>query len=84
MESPRPRGQQKGSKGHGRTHRPDLPVLDEEHDIAAEDTLCPVCTKPYKLLSQTEDSNIVEIKVKSYILKRQNESNHCSLGNTNH
>ena len=66
-DTPRPRGQQKGSKGHGRTHRPDLPIIEEEHDIAAEDTLCSVCTKPYKLLSQTEDSNIVEIKVKSYI-----------------
>ena len=63
----RPRGQQNGSKGHGRTHRPDLPIIEEEHDIAAEDTLCSVCTKPYKLLSQTENSNIVEIKVKSYI-----------------
>jgi len=65
--APRSRGQQKGSKGHGRTLRPDLPIIEEEHDIAAEDKLCPICTKPYKLLSQTEDSNIVEIKVKSYI-----------------
>jgi len=23
----RPRGQQKGNKGHGRTHRPDLPII---------------------------------------------------------
>ena len=66
-DTPRPRGQQKGSKGHGRTPRPDLPIIEEEHDIAAENTLCLVCTKPYKLLSQTEDSNIVEIKVNSYI-----------------
>jgi len=66
-DAPRPRGQQKGSKGHGRTHRPDLPIIEEEHDIAAEDKLCPVCTKPYNLLSRTEDSDIVEIKVKGYI-----------------
>jgi len=66
-DTPKPRGQQKGSKGHGRTPRPDLPIIEEEHDIAAEDTLCSICTKPYKLLSQTEDSNIVEIKVKGYI-----------------
>jgi transposase len=66
-DTPRSRGQQKGSKGHGRTLRPDLPIIEEEHDIAAEDKLCPVCTKPYNLLSRTEDSGIVEIKVKSYI-----------------
>lgn len=78
-DTPRPRGQQKGSKGHGRMLRPDLPIIEEEHDLVAEDTLCPVCTKPYKLLSQTEDSSIVEIKVKSYIrrVKRKMYAQNC-------
>ena len=65
-DTPRSRGQQKDSKGHGRTSRPDLPVIEEEHDIAHEDRLCPICTEPYQLLSQTEDSDIVEIEVKGY------------------
>lgn len=66
-DTPRSRGQQKGSKGHGRTQRPDLPIIEEAHDLTADDKLCSVCTQPYTLLSQTEDSDIVEIKVSSYI-----------------
>lgn len=64
--TPRPRGQQKGSKGHGRTSRPDLPIIEEEHDIAPEDRLCSICKKPYPPLSQTEDSTIIEIEVKAH------------------
>ena len=77
--TPRSRGQQKDSKGHGRTSRPDLPVIEEEHDIAHEDRLCPVCTEPYQLLSQTEDSDIVEIEVKGYTrrIKRKMYTQGC-------
>lgn len=75
----RTRGQQKGSKGHGRTPRPDLPVIEEEHDIAPENTLCPICKAPYQPLSQTEDSEIIEIQVKPYIrrVKRKRVSQGC-------
>lgn len=66
-DTPRSRGQQKGSKGHGRTQRPDLPIIEEAHDLTAEDKVCSVCSQPYRLLSQTENSDIVEIKVSSYI-----------------
>ena len=77
--TPRSRGQQKGSKGHGRTPRPDLPIIEEEHDIAPEDRLCPICKEPYPLRSQTEDSDIVEIKVKGYIrrVKRKMYAQGC-------
>jgi len=34
-KSPRPRGQQPGKKGHGRTLKPDLPVKDEYIDLFA-------------------------------------------------
>ena len=33
-KSPRPRGQQPGEKGHGRTPKPDLPVKDEYIDLS--------------------------------------------------
>lgn len=77
--TPRPRGQQQGSKGHGRTPRPDLPVIEEEHAIALDDRLCSICTEPYSPLSQTEDSDIVEIEVKGYIrrIKRKMYTPHC-------
>jgi transposase len=83
---PRPRGQQKDSQGHGRTSRPDLPVIEEAHDLAPEDRLCPICTEPYRPLSQTEDSEIVELEVKGYIrrIKRKMYSQgcHCPLCQT--
>jgi transposase len=63
----RPRGQQKGSKGHGRTSRPDLAVIEEERDVAPEDQKCCICGKAYKALSQTEDSRIIEVHVKAHV-----------------
>jgi transposase len=63
----RPRGQQKGSKGHGRTSRPDLAVIEEERDVAPEDQKCCLCGKAYKPLSQTEDSRIIEVQVKAHV-----------------
>ena len=63
----RPRGQQKGSKGHGRTSRPDLAVIEEERDVAVEDQKCCICGKAYKPLSQTEDSRIIEVQVKAHV-----------------
>ena len=65
--SSRSRGQQKGSQGHGRTPRPDLPVVEEERDVAAEDKKCCMCGKAYGLLAQTEDSRIIEVQVKAHV-----------------
>ena len=65
--SSRPRGQQKGSQGHGRTLRPDLPVVEEARDVAPEDKKCGICGKSYALLAQTEDSRIIEIQVKAHV-----------------
>jgi transposase len=67
LGSSRPRGQQKGSKGHGRTPRPDLAVVDEERDVAPEDRQCCICGKAYVSLPQTEDSEIIEIQVKAHV-----------------
>ena len=76
---PRPRGQQKGSQGHGRTARPALPVIDEEHDLPPEDQRCPICAKAYKELPETEDSQIIEIEVKAHIrrIKRKKYAQTC-------
>ena len=40
-KSLRPRGQQPGKKGHGRTPKPDLPAKDEYIDLLPEEQLCP-------------------------------------------
>ncbi len=77
--SARPRGQQKGSRGHGRTPRPDLPIVDEERDVAPEDKACCICGKAYAALSQIEDSKIIEIQVKAHVrlIKRKMYSQAC-------
>lgn len=79
LASSRPRGQQKGSQGHGRTPRPDLPVVDEERDIAPEDKQCCICGKAYDPLPQTEDSEIIEVQVKAHVrlIKRKMYAQAC-------
>ena len=77
--SSRPRGQQKGSPGHGRTTRPDLSIVEEEIDVASEDKKCYICQKPYEPLSQTEDSKIIEVQVKAHVrlIKRKMYAQAC-------
>ncbi len=59
--SKKPRGQQKVSKGHGRTNRDHLPVREEAVDVANK--CCSVCGKERDLFPGTEDSEIIEIEV---------------------
>lgn len=64
----RPRGQQRGSRGHGRTARPDLPVLNEKDDLPDDKTCCPDCglsRLPRPALDETSD--IIEVEVQAYI-----------------
>jgi transposase len=65
--SSRARGQQKGSRGHGRTPRPDLAVVEEERDVTAEEKKCHICGKAYASQLQTEDSRIIEVHVKAHV-----------------
>ena len=65
----RPRGQQTGSPGHGRTPRPDLPVAEEIRDLGAHEKCCADCGLPSRDLGTTEDSEIVEIQVRPYLRK---------------
>ena len=44
--SSRPRGQQKGAKGHGRTARPQLPIEEEIQDLPCGTPRCPICHQP--------------------------------------
>jgi transposase len=75
--SKRPRGQQKGSASHGRTVRPNLPVIPEVLHLS--ETACGICGLEYSLLAE-EESEIIEIEVAAYIrkIKRQKCAKHCS------
>ena len=45
--SGRPRGQQRGAPGHGRTQRPGLEERTEEHNPPADACVCARCRQPY-------------------------------------
>jgi transposase len=80
LGSSRPRGQQPGSKGHGRTPLPALPIIDEWHDLPPTDRQCGVCGKAYMPLPTSEDSQIVEVQVSAYVRKvrRKKYAQGCS------
>lgn len=61
------RGQQNGRQGHGRTARPDLPVVPEERDLSDEQKTCTNCRRPYQRKEALDErSSIIEVKVKAY------------------
>ena len=73
VNASRPRGQVPGGKGHGRTARPLLPVIEETRTLPPEDRACPDCKLPFAPFPGTEDSEIVEIHVGAYVRKVRRE-----------
>jgi len=59
----RPRGQQRGRPGHGRSRADELPARCET--IAVE-VVCPKCGQGLRSFPGTEDSQVVELEVKAY------------------
>jgi transposase len=78
----RSRGQQPGSRGHGRTKRPDLPVVAEQHEL--HDPCCDRCGLPYTPLKGDEESQVVEITVNAYVrrIQRNRYLRRCSCPST--
>jgi transposase len=76
----RPRGQQHGSSGHGRTMQTQLPARHEE--AALDKTQCPKCGLAFNNLVDTEDSQVLEIEVKAYrrVIHRHRYSASCQCG----
>jgi len=74
----RPKGQQKGTRGHGRTDRANLPVISEI--IPLSETACGICGLEYSLLSSYEESDMIEIEVAAHIrrIKRQKCAVNCT------
>jgi transposase len=77
--SARRRGQQPASAGHGRTARPQLPVVIEVREVPADQRHCPVCGTPYGEFPSTEDSELVEVHIQAHIrrIKRQRYFKGC-------
>ena len=69
--STRNRGQQPGSKGHGRSDRTALPVVSEVHDLSEEAKHCPACGEAFLPFPGTEESDIIEVQVQAHIRRIQ-------------
>ena len=69
--SPRPRGQQPGSKGHGRSDRSALLVMPEVHDLSPAQACCPACGEAFAPFPGTEDSTIIEVQVQAHLRRIQ-------------
>ena len=63
--SGRPRGQQRGAPGHGRTQRPGLEERTEEHNPPVDACVCARCGQPYAP-NGAEESTLVEIEVQAH------------------
>jgi transposase len=65
-EPKRSRGHQPGSPGHGRRDYSHLPVIEEV--FALDEAVCPHCGCPYQEdpFLGTEDSELIEVKVRAY------------------
>ena len=61
------RGQQPGEKGHGKKIHTHLPSVEEIISLPQQNAVCKCCGLPFKELSMTEDSEVIEvINVKAY------------------
>lgn len=76
----RPRGQQRGTRGHGRTRWPQLPAREEFIEIKAAH--CPVCGLPLAEFPGTDDSEVIEIEVRAYrrVIHRRRYRSTCGCG----
>src|SRR6185437_1852978 len=62
----RGRGQQPGNPGPKRRDYSHLPVREESVELPSERCVCPCCGLPLLRLSDTEDSEPIEIEVSAY------------------
>lgn len=62
----RSRGQQPGSKGHGRRHHDHLPTTHEDCVLADPDKCCGVCGEPLEEIPGAADGDILEIEVRAH------------------
>ncbi len=78
-EAKRPRGQQRGSVGHGRVDFSHLPAREEECHFSEAERCCPKCGKAAAVFPGTEESEIIEIEVQAYrrMIRRQRYRPSC-------
>src|SRR5712692_7690061 len=78
--SPRQRGQQPGSKGHGRSDRAALLVVPEVHDLSPAQSCCPACGEAFAPFPGAEESTIIEVQVQAHLRRIQRRRYHKTCG----
>jgi transposase len=63
---PRKRGGQPGHRGHRRADHSHLPAVEEIRTLSPEEQPCPRCGKLRREMSDTEDSEQIEIEVRAH------------------
>jgi transposase len=63
---PRKRGQQRGSRGHGRRNHDHLPTRHEACVLPDSQKCCAACGEPLEEIPGTADGNILEIEVRAH------------------
>jgi transposase len=76
----RPRGQQPGRPGHGRTRLTQLPVVEETAEINA--AVCPRCGLALQAFPGSDDCDVVEFEVRAWrrVIHRQRYHPVCQCG----
>jgi cell division protein FtsB len=62
----RSRGQQPGSKGHGRTHHDHLPTTLEDCVLPKDQQCCATCGEPFVPIPGSATGDILEIEVRAH------------------
>jgi transposase len=80
----RNRGQQPENPGPKRRDYSHLPVREEGLELPPEQAVCPRCGQPLLRLSDTEDSEQIEIEVRAYrrVIHRRRYQRTCSCADT--
>ena len=78
------RGQQRGSKGHGRRCHDHLPTTDENCTLPKEEQCCPTCGEPFEEIPGTTAGHILEIEVRAHRRRyhRQRYRRRCTCPNS--
>jgi transposase len=82
--SPRKRGQQPGSLGHGRRTCATLPVVVEGRDLRPAEKCCPRCGEAFRPFFAPEASTIIEVQVQAHVRRIQRQRYHkvCHCADT--
>lgn len=78
----RARGQQPGSKGHGRRQHDHLPTTQESCTLPEHEQCCPDCGQAFEEIPGSADGDILEIEVRAHRRRyhRQRYRRRCTCG----